>query len=318
MKKELKRNLAKGHTLRWYLSARDHFRSKLLVRSLDLFALPLGALANIFKISRFKKENFKYKLGVAVIIKNEGMYLKEWIEYYRIIGVDKFYIFDNDSTDNTYKILEKYIKIGLVDYEQIHGKSRQMDAYNKALRKSKKACKYLLVVDADEFLFSVDSNNVVETIDEIFKKNPQIGGIGINWMIFGSSNYQKRPNGLVTQKFVYRSQYDFNKNKLIKTLCNPRAVDGFLNPHYPYYDRKYYAVDMLLRPINGPYAENDSSMTLRINHYFTKSREEFIKKRNRGMADQLGIRNDSDFKIHDKNDVYDDSMKKYKYKLTKI
>lgn len=42
-----------------------------------------------------------------------------------------------------------------------------------------------------------------------------------------------------------------------------------------------------------------------INHYFCKTRPEFIKKINRGQADQYAKRKLEEFESHDKNEVDD-------------
>ena len=65
---------------------------------------------------------FKYKLGIVCIAKNEGPYIKEWIEYHRCIGFDIFYFYDNDSNDETKAVLKDYIEQGLVIYTSINGK----------------------------------------------------------------------------------------------------------------------------------------------------------------------------------------------------
>ncbi len=49
-------------------------------------------------------------------MKNEGAYIKERIEYHKIVGVERFYLYDNGSTDETKKVLEPYIKDGSVIY----------------------------------------------------------------------------------------------------------------------------------------------------------------------------------------------------------
>ena len=38
------------------------------------------------------------KIGICLIIKNENDYLEEWLIHYRSLGVDKFFIYDNNST----------------------------------------------------------------------------------------------------------------------------------------------------------------------------------------------------------------------------
>ncbi|MBR0260666.1 MAG: glycosyltransferase family 2 protein [Selenomonadaceae bacterium] len=46
------------------------------------------------------KNLFLYDLAIVAILKNEGRYLKEWLDYHLSAGVDHFYLYDNDSTDN--------------------------------------------------------------------------------------------------------------------------------------------------------------------------------------------------------------------------
>lgn len=71
------------------------------------------------------------------ISKNEAPYIKEWIEFHKLVGFTKFYFYDNESEDNTVDILKPYIDSGLVEYTLIKGKGRQLDAYNDAIAKHK-------------------------------------------------------------------------------------------------------------------------------------------------------------------------------------
>ena len=48
----------------------------------------------------------EHHLAVCAIAKNEGPYFKEWVEWHLSQGVDKFYVYDNESTDGTKQILE--------------------------------------------------------------------------------------------------------------------------------------------------------------------------------------------------------------------
>jgi hypothetical protein len=55
-----------------------------------------------------------------------------------MLGVNKFYIYDNESIDKTRAILDKYIKSSLVEYELIRSsKNRrhpQVYVYNKCIK----------------------------------------------------------------------------------------------------------------------------------------------------------------------------------------
>ena len=42
--------------------------------------------------------------------KNEAPYLREWIEFNHIVGVDHFFLYNNNSEDNYEEIIEPYVK----------------------------------------------------------------------------------------------------------------------------------------------------------------------------------------------------------------
>lgn len=134
-------------------------------------------------------------LSVVAIIKNEGQYIEEWVRYHIIAGVQRFYLYDNDSSDNTKSVLKKYIDAGYVTLIPFPGIAMQLAAYNDAINKFKYKTKYMAIIDADEFLYSCDQNiSVREGIDGIFASYPQAGGIAVNWRMFGSSGLIKKPN----------------------------------------------------------------------------------------------------------------------------
>src|SRR5579864_7571033 len=56
----------------------------------------------------------KYNLSICAIFKNEAKYLKEWIEFHRLIGVDHFYLCNNNSTDNFKQLLRPYTSKGVI------------------------------------------------------------------------------------------------------------------------------------------------------------------------------------------------------------
>ena len=39
------------------------------------------------------------KVGLVCIVKNENQYLEEYVNYYHNLGVDTFYIYDNNNID---------------------------------------------------------------------------------------------------------------------------------------------------------------------------------------------------------------------------
>ena len=99
------------------------------------------------------KDLFLHDLSIVAILKCEGPYLKEWIDYHLIAGVDHFYLYDNESPDNQAEVAKPYVEAGLVDYFPIKGKSMQVRAYNDAVKRFKFQSRYMAFIDGDEFIY---------------------------------------------------------------------------------------------------------------------------------------------------------------------
>ena len=99
------------------------------------------------------KNLFLHDLAVVAILKNEAPYLREWLDYHLLAGVDHFYLYDNESPDNQREVAAPYVKAGLVDYIPLPGKKMQMIAYSDAVNKFKYQCRYMAFIDLDEFIF---------------------------------------------------------------------------------------------------------------------------------------------------------------------
>lgn len=66
-------------------------------------------------------------------MKNEKPYLKEWLEYHLLQGVEHFYLCDNGSTDGTDAYLEPYVAKGVITYIPLPG----VDQTGRMLRKNR-------------------------------------------------------------------------------------------------------------------------------------------------------------------------------------
>lgn len=103
------------------------------------------------------KDLFLHNLAIVAILKNEGSYLKEWLDYHLLAGVDHFYLYDNESPDNQAEVAKSYVEAGLVDYFSLPGKSMQFVAYNDALKRFKFQNRYMAFIDGDEFIYPKSS-----------------------------------------------------------------------------------------------------------------------------------------------------------------
>jgi hypothetical protein len=159
-------------------------------------------------------------LAVCAIAKNEGPYFKEWIEWHLQQGVEKFYIYDNESTDGTKDILEPYIKQGIVDYKYWPGYRQQLAAYDDCLEVNRFSSHWIAFIDLDEFIVPIKD----KSITEFLKRFDSFAAVEINWLIYGSGGQEHKAPEAVMERFKFHSNPDHRLNRHVKSIVNPRRV----------------------------------------------------------------------------------------------
>ena len=266
------------------------------------------------------KNLFLYNLAVAAIFKDEGHYLKEWLDYHLLAGVEHFYLYNNDSSDDFREVLAPYVKENLVTLIDWPGKLMQYPAYNDTTEKFRFECRYLAFIDIDEFIFPKSTRSVVEVVDEILSADPNAAGLAINWQFFGSNGQEKADYSRgVLERFTRRAPRHFTEdlpdhkgNASVKSIINPRRADYLWNPHFAIYFPSFHAVNENGAVVEEHFNEPVTADKIVVNHYFTKSVEEYADKIKRGRSDIITERSWESFKAHDRNDEFDDGILKYR------
>lgn len=254
-------------------------------------------------------------LSLCAIIKNETPYLKEWLEFHKMIGVEHFYIYDNNSTDNPEEFLKTYIEKKEVECTRWGIQPGQLSAYADCIFKHKEDSRWIGFIDIDEFIFPPWG----ETLSNFLKKYEYASGLVVNWRIFGSSGLDKKPEGLVIENYLKRGLVTNKINYTVKTIANPKCVLRFKNPHFVQMKNGYrYPVNESGLEIPSWESPVNDTDVICVHHYFTKSKEEFAQKIARGRADIRGVKRTlEDFRIHDLNDEKDEKALLYIPELKK-
>ncbi|GHU84343.1 hypothetical protein AGMMS49941_01760 [Deferribacterales bacterium] len=262
------------------------------------------------KRNRGSKADFPQYLSVVAIVKNETAYIAEWLEYHLLVGVEKFYIYDNNSTDNLKEYLEPYIKAGIVEYTNFPGRERQVPAYNDALKKHRYDSYWLAYIDIDEFLVPVSA----ESLPDFLHSFEGACGVSVNWLVYGDNGHNAKIDGLVIERFKAHAETNFKYNHLVKVVHNPRYLFK-ADVHSGHY--WHNAVNASLDTHGGKRSEYGSGTDivyhdkLRLHHYWSKSYEEYLVKKGKGRAvlERLPL---AAFEEYNRNDVKDDTtMDKY-------
>ncbi|MDR1952235.1 MAG: glycosyltransferase family 92 protein [Elusimicrobiota bacterium] len=252
------------------------------------------------------EDNTKFPVYLSALVcsKNEAPYLKEWIEYHLLLGIERFYFFDNESKDNTYEILKPYIDKGIVVYHTFSFKGDiwpkpQIEVYTKAVRKYKKETRWMAVFDIDEFIVPIKH----DTISEFLKSYEAFSQITIHYKFFGSCGHKTKPNGLVIENYLYSRKSSENTVDSVvndntgKSIINPRAACGKIYEHYS------SVIGMPVDERKMPYLEDPSVIgattdIIEVNHYWSKSEEECLSRELRN-TNKLSNFNNSESEYND-------------------
>lgn len=243
----------------------------------------------------------RYYLAVCAIAKNEGPYFKEWIEWHRQQGVEKFYVYDNESTDCTKAALEPYIASGLVEYRYWPGQKQQLAAYDDCFERHRLETRWLAVIDLDEFIVPVKDR----TIPDFLRRMEKFSVVEVNWLVYGSSGAKTREPGGVMERFRRHSLPTHSLNTHVKSIANPRRVCTMTGCHEAARLSGRAADSHGARLKKNFRDRTPQQDVIRINHYAIKSYEEFLAKRARGRARKDTLRDLSYFEQYDLNDVED-------------
>lgn len=288
---------------------REYTQNERIRNYVKTLVAPFVYLKNFFR--RNIPLDSRKGLALVLIAKNEAPYIEEWINFHHKQGVSHFFIYDNESTDNLREVLTPYIEQGLVTYRVLRGKVRQNDAYNMAIHNYGRKFRYMAFIDTDEFMFVRDENyrdkgfNLYDFVDDFMKSHENAGGLAVNWCIFGSNGHITKPEGGVLENYTMRSEDNFKYNLHIKTICDPQKVLYYGHCHFPTYRKGFFNLDENGNIVNGPFTSNITFSKIRINHYYTKSREEYTAKISRGRADALLVNDMSNFYENDQNVIHD-------------
>jgi hypothetical protein len=235
-------------------------------------------------------------LSICAVYRDEGPYLREWIEFHRLVGVERFYLYDNRSSDDHRAVLAPYVEAGVVvphDWPAIlppHvvvGEAAQCAVYQDCILRHGSESRWIAFLDLDEFLFSPTG----AALPELLREYEQWPGVGINWAQFGTSGHDSMPDGLVTENYVRRAEAR-GYNRPIKCVVDPSRVRNFCLAHFFMFNGEPgVVVDENHQPVTAspgsPLSMTDevSFEKLRVNHYATKSAAEYREKLARVRVD---------------------------------
>ncbi len=213
---------------------------------------------------------------IVCIVKDEADDLPEWLAYHVALGVDHFIIYDNGSTDGSAVLLERYINHGLVTRIDWPIGGGQLAAYNHALRMFGATAEWLAYHDVDEFLVPLQDPD----IPTFLARFRDAADVRVPRIEFGFSGHRSRPDELSIDAYTQVANVldlDPSLPPRVKSIVQPTAVSA-IDIHLA------FPADEPLPGAPTGTAEETVRGLAQLNHYYTRSFEEFEAKRFRGSA----------------------------------
>lgn len=226
-----------------------------------------------------------YYYSVCAIAKEEQLYLEEWVCANAVTGAEHFYIYDNGGSVPVKETLRKYVDSELVTVIDYPGTSMQMPSYSDCLNTFGQESKWIGFFDCDEIMIPKKT----DTVSEVLKDYEIFGGFNVSWRIFGGNGHLTKPNGLMIENYTKAMSKDHYENTHTKAIVQPaRTLRAGSNPHCFTFRYGHFSVSEDLKPVPNAWTPHCSEK-LQLNHYFTKSLEEFKTKIQRPRADAVGL-----------------------------
>lgn len=240
-------------------------------------------------------ENVKIKQTSALcaIALDEEPYIEEWIKYNLKLGFDMIFIYDN-SENNVLDVFNSE-RVCIIHFP---GKIKQMEAYNHFISNYRTVFTWCAIIDCDEFIVLKTYTN----INQLLFDHCQSGSLSLNWVLFGSNGRETYSNEPVLERFTRRQA---SVNHHVKTIFCMNDVVDCTSPHCVNLKNPYLQHDCKHRLVLGAFNYKGTESDACIFHFFTKSKEEFVRKMERGLADSMITRSFNDFYVHDINEIED-------------
>ena len=231
-------------------------------------------------------------VAVCIIVRCENPYLREWCDHYLSLGVKKIFLYDNsrEGDERPAEVLTGYgDAVEIIDYTAV-GLGAQVKAYTDCYEKHGNEYGWIGFLDADE-LVRVDGNDLPTYLNTM-----QADVVLLSWRIMtdsGLTHYDPRP---MAERFTVAKEKPSLEDgtEFVKSFVRG-GLTGLhfeVQPHVPSFKGKLKVVNAIGEDVTLYPAIKPVHKVAWIDHYLTKTAEEYIGKINRGFINVSQEHND--------------------------
>jgi hypothetical protein len=223
----------------------------------------------------------------------ENDYIREFVEYYKILGVSNICLYDNnfDGEEDFRDVIGDDIESGFVILKDWRNKKlAQLEAYNDCYATYGKEYDWVLFFDIDEFMFINSDRNISDYLSRNEFKDYDM--IHVNWLIFGDGGLTENDGKPLLLRITtpldinHKTTYNFPDNFHIKSIIRG-GIDTVVwneTSHTPITNIKCCNASGVECNSRSPFVPYDYRYA-GLRHFTTKTAREFSNKLKRGFAD---------------------------------
>lgn len=225
-----------------------------------------------------------YHISAVLLIRDEGEYLPEWLEWHLGHGIEHFFIYDDSREAPIAGFLGEYAPYCTVRDATWYHYHLQLESYVDALRRFGNKTEWMAFIDTDEFLRVTDGR----TLPEVLSEFPLAAAVLVPWAVYNADGQIRKKPGLVRERFHQTVPW-LKGMPSWKSVVRPEFVISMAAHHPEKLQDGAFMVDT-----NGTKRDRDFSDLpadkLVVDHYYTKSYEEWLARLPKGSCDPFSSR----------------------------
>jgi len=263
---------------------------KYKLNKVTIFFILIIFLIIISKIEELSKT--KTKIALCTIAKKENRYIKYFVEFYKKLGYNHIYFYDNnepgDESIDDIQIVKEGIKEGFITIINYKKKIRSVvtRSYYDCYERFNLEYDWISFIDVDEYLILKPNGSTIQE----FLDNPRFNNcdnVKFNWRVFTDNDqldFEDRP---LMERFPIETNYKFENRHVKSTVrgkLNYKNLKKNYSPHSIWSNIK--ACSSSGKKTDGKYFILPPDLEFAsLNHYVTKSVKEFFYKKYKTKID---------------------------------
>ncbi|XP_074309807.1 glycosyltransferase family 92 protein RCOM_0530710-like [Silene latifolia] len=199
----------------------------------------IPSIARLSKTNLKENNNnkYKYELCACSMVWNQAGFIKEWIAYHAWLGVQRWFIYDNNSDDGLKEVIDELDSKNYNVTRHVWPWVKSQEAgFSHCVLRARDECRWVGFFDVDEFYYIHPPRNRMAgspspgpgalraIVDNVTSTSPLVGEIRTDCHSFGPSGLKKSPEEGVTLGYTCRMQ----NSERHKSIVRPEAVDDTL------------------------------------------------------------------------------------------